>query len=370
MRLTYRYRLSPTRAQRTALNRTLDICLRVYNEVLHTRRQAWEKEGVSLTRYGTINLLPQWKAEQPWLADVHSQVLQEVCTRVDLAYQAFFRRVKAGEKEVGFPRFKGTGWYKSFTFPQAGIGWKLLDNGRLRLSRIGDVKIRLHRAIKGEMKTLIIKRDALGNWYACFSVEVEHEPRAPSPHVVGIDLGLSHFATLSTGEHVPNPRFFRRDEKALAKAQRQASIFAKGTPQRRKANRAVQHIHERIANRRKDFAHQLSRKLVATFQVLAFEDLKPSNMVKNHSLAKSISDAAWNQLVQYVSYKAASADRTLALVNPAYTSQDCSGCGERVPKALSVRVHRCPRCGLELDRDVNAALNVLARGLSSIGSNP
>ena len=148
MRLTYRYRLYPTRAQRSALYRTLDICLRLYNEVLHTRRQAWEKEGGSLTRYDTINLLPQWKAEHPWLAAVHSQLLQEVCTRIDLAYQAFFRRVKAGERP-GYPRFKGAGWYKSFTFPQAGVGWKLLDKGRLRLSRIGDVKIKLHRPIEG-----------------------------------------------------------------------------------------------------------------------------------------------------------------------------------------------------------------------------
>ena len=292
-----------------------------------------------------------------------------MCTRVDLAYQAFFRRVKAGETP-GYPRFKGAGWYKSFTFPQAGAGWKLLDNGRLRLSKIGDVKIKLHRPIEGEVKTLSIKRDALGNWYACFAVEVEPQPLAPSPYVVGIDLGLAHFATLSTGEHVPNPRFFRQDEKALAKAQRKASTFAQGTPQRRKANRAVQHIHERIANRRKNFAHQLSRKLVDTYQVLAFEDLKPSNMVKNHSLAKSISDVAWNQLVQHTTYKAAKAGRTVVLVNLAYTSQDCSGCGERVPKALSVRVHLCPQCGLELDRDVNAALNVLARGLACIGESP
>lgn len=299
--------------------------------------------------------------------------MQEACTRVDLAFQAFFRRVKAGETP-GYPRFKGRGWYKSFTFPQAGFGWKFLDNGRLRLAKIGDVKIKLHRPLEGDIKTLTIKRDTVGNWYACFSVAVEPEPLEPSPCAqrapVGIDLGLTHFATLSTGEQLPNPRFFRRDEKALAKAQRKLSACEKGTPAYRKRQRVVQHIHQRIANRRRDFAHQTSRYLVDTFQVIAFEDLSPSDMVKLRSLAKSISDAAWNQLIQYTTYKAEKAGRTVVRVDPRYTSQDCSGCGERVQKSLSVRVHQCPRCGLEIDRDLNAALNIVARGLACLGENP
>lgn len=373
MILVMKYRLFPTAAQRTALNRTLDICLRLYNETLHVRKQAWEERGESLSLFDTHRLLPGWKQEAPWLAEVYSQVLQEVQERVDLAFKHFFRRVQAGETP-GYPRFKGTGWYKSFTFKQPGFGYKLLDNGRLRLSKIGDVKIKRHRPLVGEVKRLTIKRDTLGNWYACFAVEVESEPLEPSPCAqrapVGIDLGLTHFATLSTGEQVPNPRFFRQDEKALAKAQRQLSACQKGTPAWHKRKRVVQHIHARISNRRKDFAHQLSRSLVDTFQLIALEDLNPSAMVKLPSLAKSISDAAWNQLAQYTSYKAEKAGRTCLLVDPRYTSQDCSGCGERVKKGLSVRVHRCPRCGLVLDRDVNAALNILARGLACIGSNP
>ena len=277
--------------------------------------------------------------------------------------------MKAGETP-GFPRFKGAGWYKSFTYPQERGNWHFLDNGRLRLSKLGDLKIKLHRPLEGEVKTLTIKRDTVGNWYACFAVEVEPEPLEPVPWSVGIDLGLTHFATLSTGEQVPNPRFFRKDEKALAKAQRKLSACDRGSPEWYKAKRVVQHIHQRITNRRKDFAHQLSRSLVDTFQLVVFEELNPSDMVKLRSLAKSISDAAWNQLVQYTSYKAEKAGRTCVLVDPRYTSQDCSGCGERVKKELSVRVHACPRCGLVLDRDLNAALNVLARGLASIGSNP
>lgn len=369
MILVLKYRLFPTAAQRTALNRTLDICLRVYNETLHARKQAWEQRGVSLGLYDTNKLLTGWKQEASWLGDVYSQVLQEVQERLDLAFKHFFRRVGAGET-AGYPRFKGTRWYKSFTFKQPGFGYRLLDNGRLRLSKIGDVKIKLHRPIKGNVKRLIIKRDSVGNWYACFAVEVEPEPLEASPFVVGLDLGLTHFATLSTGEQIANPRFFRQYEKALAKAQRKLSACAKGTPEWYKRKRVVQHIHQRITNRRKDFAHQLSRSLVDTFQIIAFEDLRPSDMVKLRSLAKSISDAAWNQLVQYTSYKAEKAGRTCVLVDPRYTSQDCSGCGERVKKELSVRVHQCPRCGLVLDRDLNAALNVLARGLTCIGSNP
>ncbi|MGH2542320.1 MAG: RNA-guided endonuclease InsQ/TnpB family protein, partial [Ardenticatenaceae bacterium] len=194
-------------------------------------------------------------------------------------------------------------------------------------------------------------------------------PLEPAPFVIGIDLGLTHFATLSTGEQIDNPRFFRHDEKELAQAQRKLSACEKGTPEYHKRKRVVQHIHQRIANRRKDFAHKLSHQLVDTFQVIAFEELNPSDMVKLRSLAKSISDAAWNQLVQMTTYKAAKAGRTVVLVDPRYTSQDCSSCGERVKKELSVRMHHCPRCGLEIDRDLNAALNILARGLACIGES-
>ncbi len=369
MRLTFKYRLFPTPAQRAALNRTLAICTRVYNEVLHTRRQAWQTEGASLTRYGTINLLAAWKVEQPWLAEVHAQVLQAVCTRVDRAFQSFLRRVLAQENP-GYARCKQAGWSKSFTFAQAGVGWKLLAAGRLRLAKIGDLKIRLHRPIEGAIKTLTIRRDALRNWYACFAVEALPQALAASPCSVGVDLGLTHFATLARGEQVANPRFCRRDEKALAKAVRKQRACERGTLPYRKAGRVVQHLHQRIAKRRANFAHQLSRRLLDTFQILAFEDLNPSNRVKNHALAKRISDAAWNQLVQDTTYKAECAGRTLVLLDPRDTSQACARCGERVKKALSVRVHVCPACGLVLERDLNAALNIVARGLARLGACP
>ncbi|TAK14860.1 MAG: transposase, partial [Anaerolineae bacterium] len=294
-----------------------------------------------------------------------SQVLQNVQERVDLAFKAFFRRAKAGEKP-GYPRFRGDGRYASFTFKQS--GFRLLDTGLL-LSKIGTVRIVLHRPLEGRIRTLTVQRDAVGNWYACFACEVEPEPLPFNPAAIGIDLGLESFATLANGLKIDNPRFFRQDERDLAKVQRRLSRAEKGTPRRAKRRRAVQHVHQRIANRRKDFAHKKSRELVNAFGFLAFEDLRIKNMLQNPCLAKSISDAAWSQLIQYTTYKAENAGRGVVLVDPRNTSRMCSCCGTLVEKSLSVRVHQCPNpsCGLVMDRDENAANNILRLGLESLG---
>ena len=347
------------------MQRSLDACRWAYNKTLATRKDAWEQEQRSVSRYDTMGMLPGWKAEHPFLKDAYSQSLQDACTRVDLAFQAFFRRVKAGQTP-GYPRFRGKGRYDSFTYPQSGFG--LLSNGRLRLSKIGEVKIVLHRPIEGAIKALTIRRDTLGNWYACFSCVVDPGPLPPSPKVVGVDVGLTHFATLSTGEHIPNPRFFRRDEKALAKAQRRLSKCKAGSPEYRKHKRVIQHIHQRVTNRRRDFAHKLSRRLVNEFQIIAFEDLDIPDMQNGNwrSMNKSIADAAWRQFMDFTAYKAEYAGRLSPRVNPRGTTQECSSCGQIVAKDLSARVHDCPFCGLVLDRDRNAALNVLARGLVSV----
>lgn len=368
MRKTFHYRLYPTKAQQTAMQKALDACRWVYNETLATRKNAWEQEQRSVSLYDTIKMLPDWKREQPFLRDAYSQSLQDACTRVDLAFQAFFRRVKAGQTP-GYPRFRGSNRYDSFAYPQT--GFKLLDNGRLRLSKIGGVNIVLHRPIEGKVKCLTVRRNNLGNWYACFSCEVEPQPLPPSPKVIGVDVGLTHFATLSTGKHIPNPRFFRKDERALAKAQRQLSKCTKGTPEYRKYKRVVQHIHQRIANRRKNFAHKLSRRLVNEFQIIAFEDLDIQQMQNSNwrSMNKSISDAAWRQFVDFTTYKAEWAGKLSPRIDPRGTTQTCSGCGQIIPKDLSVRVHECPHCGLVLDRDVNAALNILALGMQSVRFN-
>jgi len=359
----YRYRLYPTKSQVSLMEQTLEICRWVYNETLAMRKNAWEQEQKHITYYELKRQIPLWKKERPEISTVYSQVLQNVTLRVDLAFKAFFRRVKAGENP-GHPRFKGKGRYDSFTYPQYGFK---LDGDRLHLSKIGDVRTVLHRPVEGTIKTLTIRRSSTGKWYACFSVEYAPSPAPRKETTVGVDVGLTSFATLSNGEKIENPRFFRTDEKALAKAQRRLSKAEKDTPERRKARKIVAHVHERIANRRLNFAHQISRQLVARFGTIVFEDLNITIMQKNHRLAKSIADVAWNQFVTITASKAEDAGSHVVLVNPRNTSQMRSRCGMIVKKNLSDRIHSCPHCGLEMDRDQNAAVNILRLGLQSQG---
>lgn len=372
--MTFKYRLFPTAAQRTALQAQLDACRWVYNKTLEVRRAAWQDEQRSLTRYDTHKLLTQWKREPEteWLQQGHAQAMQEAQKRVDLAFRAFFQRVKEQNGKAGYPRFKSHRRYDSFTYPQEKGNWRFLDNGRVRLSKIGDVRIRLHRPLRGECKTLTVRRDALGNWYACFSCVVEPTPLPPTDRVAGVDLGLTTFAVLSNGERIPRQRWMKRDEKDLKRLQRRVSRLDKGTPERRKAVRALQHAHQRIANRRRDFAHQWSRRLVNEYQFLAFEKLDIADMQQDNfkSINRGIADVAWAQFVQFTAYKAEGAGRGFAQVDPRNTTQLCSGCGEIVRKDLSVRTHDCPHCGLVMDRDQNAALNILSRGLSAVGLDP
>jgi|GEM_PF-162191 len=253
--------------------------------------------------------------------------------------------------------FKGKGRYDSFTYTQSGFS---LKSGKLWLSKIGDIKIKLHRALTGEIKRLNIKKTPTGKWFASFVVEVEPDELLPKTgSSAGIDVGIKSFATLSNGEHIDNPRFFVHEEKALAKAQRKLSKAGKGTPDRAKALKAVRSIHERIANKRNDFIQKVSLKLAKSYDLIVFEDLNIEGMVKNHCLAKHIADASWNKLITTTSYKAEWAGKRVELVNPFNTSQICSGCGQIVKKDLSKRVHRCSFCGLTLDRDHNAAINIL-----------
>ncbi len=286
---TFKYRLKPTKGQRTKLLQSLELCRWVYNETLATRKSSWEQKKKTLSLYDTNKMLTVWKQEHPELKGVYSQVLQNVQERVDLAFQTFFRRMKAGEKKPGYPRFRGQGWYDSFTFKQS--GFELLENGVL-LSKIGRVKIILHRPIEGRIKTLTVRKDTVGNWYACFACDVQTEQLPFNGLSIGIDMGLESFAKLSNGGTIINPRFFRMGENELAKAQRKLSKADKGTPGRVKRRRAVQHVHQRITNRRRDFAHQKSRELVNRFGLIAFEDLRIQNMLQNYCLAKSIADAA------------------------------------------------------------------------------
>lgn len=368
----FKYRIYPTPAQETQLNQQLELCRWVYNKTLEMRKDSFAQDGISLSYYDTKKMLPIWKEEHPALKRVHSMVLQNVTMRVDLAFQAFFRRVKAGDTP-GYPRFKGRGWYDSLTYPQYGNGARLVGN-QLNLSKIGGIKVKLHREICGTPKTVCIRRSSAGKWYVAFSCQSEAEPLPDEQKVIGVDVGLTNFATLSNGEKIGNPSFFRRDAKKLAKAQRRLEKEAKGTPQREKRKRVVTRIHERIANKRTDFAHKVSRDLVNTYGVIVFEDLNITGMMSKHTIVfgyklnKGISDVAWSQLAQFTSYKAANAGRVFLQVDPRNTSKRCSRCTMLVDKDLSVRIHNCPHCGLVLDRDHNAAINILTLGLQRVNA--
>ena len=283
----YQYRLHLTRGQQRLLEQQLEECRWVYNQTLAMRRDAWDQRQETLRLYDTQAMLPDWKAERRSLKLVHSQVLQNVQVRVDLAFKAFFRRVKQRAEAPGYPRFKGFGRYDSITYPQYGNGVRL-ETDRLILSKVGAVQVVLHRPVEGRIKTVTLRRSSTGKWSVAFAVEQERSAVADVPETaVGVDVGLEKFATLSTGETIDNPRFFRGDERDLKRAQRRLSEQPKGTPERARRRKVVAHIHERIVSRRKNFAHQESRKLVNRFGVIVFEDLNITRMIKNHCLAKA-----------------------------------------------------------------------------------
>jgi putative transposase len=359
----FKYRIYPSHAQQTTLWRWLAQCCELYNAALQERRDAWKICRKSITYKEQQNQLPEIKECRCEFGLIHSQVLQDTLKRLDKAFDAFFRRVKSGDK-AGFPRFRAHSGYDSFTFPQSGFA---VESGKLKLSKIGKVKIKLHREIEGKIKTRTIRRSSTGKWFACLAVECQAQPKPSSKESIGVDVGLKEFAVLSNGEAIANPKFFRKDEKRLAKAQRKLSAEKKGSPERRKRRKVVAHVHGQIASKRRDFAHQESRKLVNQFAIIVFEKLNIRGMLKNHCLAKSIADAAWSQLVTFTSYKAENPGRRVVQVNSRNTSKLCSGCGELVDKDLRVRIHHCRGCGLTLDRDHNAAINILALGLQSIG---
>jgi putative transposase len=357
MRLTFKYRLYPTKEQKNQIHFTLERCRLLYNRLLEERIVAYKSKGKTISYYEQANTFGERKKHIPALKQLHSQVLQDVAKRLDKAYQAFFRRVKRGEK-AGFPRFKPQQRYDSFTYPQGGF---VLRGNKVQLSKIGGVKIKLHRPIEGTVKTCTINVKN-GCYYVCFSCEVKAKSLAPNDSQVGIDLGIKHLAIPSEGEPFGSPKPLHKSERKLKKLQRAVSRKKKGSNRRKKSVTYLAKLHEHIGNQRKDYVHKVSRTLVNRYGLIAFEKLNVQGMVRNHLLAKRIADAGWSQLVQFTSYKAESAGRRIVQVDPRNTSQICSNCGEIVKKSLSERIHRCT-CGYVEDRDVNAARNILQRAL-------
>jgi putative transposase len=298
--------------------------------------------------------------------------------RLDNAFAAFFRRIRNGETP-GYPRFQGQGRYDSFTSPQSGFA---LEGNILTLSKIGDVKVRLHRPLVGQVKTVTIKRD-VNHWYVTFSCEVEEEALPPCEEAVGIDLGVLHFATVSTGETIENPRHYRRGLKRLKLLQQTKDRKKRGSHRRKRAAKALAKAHRRVRNQRQDFQQKTALALITRFGLIVFEDLQIASMsaapepkpdpekegayLPNGASAKaglntSILDAGWGLFQTRCVAKAASAGRRVVFVNPYNTSQHCSGCGQLVRKPLEERTHTCPHCGLVIDRDHNAAINILQAG--------
>ena len=400
IRKAYKFRIYPTKAQTTTLRQHLGICRELYNSALQERNEAYdrfkkfeERPDVcarfkkSISFKAQCEQLPKIKLSRPDVAMVYSQTLQDVLHRIDKAFDNFFRRVKNGETP-GYPQYKSANRYNSITYPQ--LGWSL-KNDRLTLAKIGTIKVKLHREVIGKVKTVNLKREGV-NWFAVFSVETTVEvPEFHEGGSIGIDVGLHHFANLTTGEQIDNPRYFRKSQKRLAKAQRKLDklkSLPKFNPTKRKARKAVAKTHRKIANQRADFQHKLSLNLVQTYSLIAVEDLRVMNMMRKPKpkpdpdnpgaflpngkaakggLNKSISDAAWGTFVNMLGYKAEKAGSWLLKVYPAYSSQTCPECGVIVKKELANRWHSC-ECGCEMHRDTAAAMIILGRGLASIGS--
>src|SRR5260221_754984 len=371
VRKTFKYKLKPTLAQACLLERTLMLCRHVYNAAVGERREAWRMCGVSVTYYQQKAELPDIKEAMPEYAEVYSQVLQDVVLRVDRAFHAFFQRIREG-KTPGYPRFQGRYRYSSFTYPEVGEhGGARLDNGFLVLSKIGRLAVRWSRPLEGTPKTVTIRREADG-WYVCFScADVPTQPLPVTGRATGIDVGLKSFATLADGSQIANPRIFRVAELNLRRAQRRVSRRKEGSTRRRGAVVLPSKAYQTVKRQRTDFHHKTAFALLREYDTIYLEDLRVANMVRNHHLAKSISDAGWSAFRTILEAKAACAGRQVVAVPPAYTSQACSGCGVMVTKDLSVRWHTCPDCGTSLHRDHNAAKNILRSGQQSgFGQNP
>lgn len=353
---SYKVKLAPSGVRRA--NEILELHRWLYNRAIAWRANAWKYEKRSVSRFDQINGLTPLRRERAEFAALDRHSCDAVMGRVQFAFDGFFRRVKAGQNP-GYPRFKGPGRYRSITYRRT--GWKL-DGRRLTLRGIGTVKLFLSREIEGTIKTVTLRRDAVGDWFvslSCDNVPVRALP--DTGQAVGVDVGLLSFLTTSDGEHVPNPRHLRGAEAELKRSQRIVSKRKRGGSNRRKAVLVLARKHRRVANARKDFHFKTALDLVRRYDTIAVEDLNIRGL-KRTRMAKSVSDAGWGQFIHALQSQAESAGREIVMVDPRGTSQACSACGSEPEKrkALSERTHRCA-CGLVLDRDENAARNILAR---------
>jgi putative transposase len=362
----YRFRLYPKRSQVTAFERILVVHREIYNAALEERREAWRRNRVSIRYVDQANQLKEIRQIRADVADQNYSACQQTLRRVDQSFQNFFRRVKEHNGKAGYPRFKGKDRFNTVEFVY-GDGCKI-KGPQVYFRHVGQVRIVLHRAIEGTIKRCAFTRRG-DKWFLVVTCETENiTPANPPTAEVGIDLGLKSFAVLSTGEYIENPRFLRRDEKDLKRAQRKLSRCKLGSLERKRARRVVSRIHERIAKRRSNFAHQESRKIANRFGLVVFEDLAIQNLQANHCLAKSLADAAWNQFITYSTYKVERTGGRVVKIDRFEPSSrihfDCGWYNHDLK--LSDRTWLCLGCGEIVDRDRNAANNILALGRQSL----
>jgi putative transposase len=356
----YQFRFSPTDEQRVILAQTFGCVRFVYNWGLHTRSTAYKERGENLCYHDLAGRLPDLKKEYPWLSGVSSVPIQQSLRHLDRAFLNFF----AGRAE--YPAFKKKQNRQSATYACNAFKWQ---DGKLTLARMdAPLDIVWHRALPEGTKpsSVTVTKDCANRYFVSILVEEEMKPLPVVNRQVGLDLGLKSMVILSTGEAVGNPQFFRADEKKLAKAQRRHARKKKGSKNREKARRKVARVHARIADRRRDYQHKLSTRMVNENQVICVESLAVKNMVKNHCLAKGISDVGWSEFVRQLQYKATWYGRTVVKIDRFFpSSKTCSACKHVLDcLTLDIREWVCPACSVVHDRDTNAAVNILAEGLS------
>ncbi len=371
----YKFRLYPSKSQLKVFELTLNLCRQLYNAALEERISAWKKKKKSLNRYVQCEELPELKQICPEYTKVYAQTLQAVLSRLDKAYQNFFRRVKSGQTP-GFPRFKGKDRYDSFAYPQQGFS---IDEKakKLTLSKIGQIKIKAWRTLPSKPKNVTLKKEADG-WYAVLCCELEPIVLPKTSKAIGIDVGLTSLVTCSDGQILGNLADLKKDELALRKIQRRLSRKKKGSMRRAHSRSLFAKKNQSLSRKRVHALHGISKKLIAENDLIALEDLAINQMASKKKgkttksvlikkqetgLRRNIHQAAWGTLRAQLIYKAEEAGRKVVLVDPRNTTQLCSACGELVPKTLRDRVHDCPKCGLVLGRDHNAAINILQRAI-------
>jgi len=367
MHLTYKYRVYPTKQQANELDGMLGAFCDLYNAGLQQRIEAYQRKKLTLACITQCNELKACREADERLASFGFTAEQQVMRRLDKAFKAFFGRLKKKSK-AGFPRFQKKKQYDSAEF-RVGDGLTIKKSDRLGIVGISsEIRVRWHRALPVKPKSAVLTRTN-GKWYICFQIELPDVEIREPVNPVGIDVGLNQLMALSDGKSFDHPRYYRKSQAKQRRLQRALSRCKRNSKGRNKARMRLARHSAHVANQRRDHAHKLTSDLIKTYDGFAIENLQIKNMVKSN-MAKSIHDAAWNQITSFISYKAASAGMRCVAVDSRGTSQNCSDCGSipLIKKTLSVRTHVCVDCGLVLDRDVNAARNILQR--SRLGISP